>query len=123
MAEATPELIYKVPVDITKGVTKDQCEFIATSLGFDKGTQGHTECMGVAEKLYKMFVTHDCTLVEVNLEHVLVTADLQVGKNPELRPDLSKPSQLIQINIALPLMAPKLAIGTSQSRQGGNTLW
>ena len=66
MAEATPELIYKVPVDITKGVTKDQCEFIATSLGFEKGTTGHTECMGVVEKLYKMFVTHDCTLVEVN---------------------------------------------------------
>lgn len=66
VAEATPELIYKVPVDITKGVSEEQSEFIATSLGFDKGTPGHTECMGVVEKIYKMFVKHDCTLVEVN---------------------------------------------------------
>jgi succinyl-CoA synthetase beta subunit len=66
VAEATPELIFKVPVDLTTGVTTEQCEYIATSLGFDKGSQGHTECSGVVEKIYKMFVTHDCTLVEVN---------------------------------------------------------
>ncbi len=66
VAEATPELIFKVPVDLTAGVTPEQCEYISTSLGFAKGSKGHEECKGVVEKIYKMFVTHDCTLVEVN---------------------------------------------------------
>jgi succinyl-CoA synthetase beta subunit len=66
VAEATPELIFKVPVDIMTGVTPEQCEFLATSLGFAKGSAGHAECAGVMEKLYEMFRAHDCTLVEVN---------------------------------------------------------
>lgn len=66
VAEATPELIFKVPVDLTTGVTAEQCDYLATSLGFAKGTTGHNECKGVVEKIYKMFVAHDCTLVEVN---------------------------------------------------------
>ena len=66
VAEATPELIFKVPVDLTAGVTPEQCDFISTSLRFAKGSKGHEECKGVVEKIYKMFVTHDCTLVEVN---------------------------------------------------------
>jgi succinyl-CoA synthetase beta subunit len=66
VAEATPELIFKQPVNIMEGITDAQSTFLATSLGFEPGSKGHTECKGVVEKIYKMFVTHDCTLVEVN---------------------------------------------------------
>lgn len=48
------------------GMTDEQASFLATSLGFMRGTQSHTECKSVMEKLYKMFRAHDCTLVEVN---------------------------------------------------------
>ena len=66
VAAATPELIFKQPVDIIKGMTGAQAEYIATSLGFLPGTAVHTECKAVVEKLYKLFRAHDCTLLEVN---------------------------------------------------------
>ena len=66
VAEATPELIFKQPVNIVEGITDKQKEFLATSLGFVPGTPSHQECKEVVEKLYKLFVTHDCTLLEVN---------------------------------------------------------
>lgn len=66
VAEATPELIFKVPVDPMVGVTDAQCEHLATSLGFEQGSAGHAECKTVMDKLYKLFVANDCTLVEVN---------------------------------------------------------
>jgi succinyl-CoA synthetase beta subunit len=66
VAEATPELIFKVPVDLLTGVTSEQSSYLATSLGFEEGSKGHNECKDVVEKLYAMFRAHDCTLVEVN---------------------------------------------------------
>lgn len=66
VAEATPELIFKQPIDIIKGITDEQSSYLATSLGFIPGSAGHTECKSVVEKLYKLFRQHDCTLVEVN---------------------------------------------------------
>lgn len=66
VAEETPELIFKQPIDITIGVTDEQSTFLATSLGFTPGTPGHTECKAVVENLYKLFCEKDCTLVEVN---------------------------------------------------------
>jgi len=66
VAAATPELIFKQPINITEGVTDAQSTFLATSLGFVPGTKGHTECKEVVVKLYQMFRAHDCTLVEVN---------------------------------------------------------
>lgn len=66
VAAATPELIFKQPIDIMKGIQSEQSSFLATSLGFTPGTAGHAECKDVVEKLYKMFRAHDCTLVEVN---------------------------------------------------------
>jgi len=66
VAEATPELIFKVPVDIIAGVTEEQAIFLATSLGFKAGTSEHTQAQGIVKNLYKMFRAHDCTLVEVN---------------------------------------------------------
>lgn len=66
VAEATPELIFKQPIDIMKGITDVQSTFLSTSLGFTPGTPGHTECKSVVTQLYQLFVDHDCTLVEVN---------------------------------------------------------
>lgn len=37
VAEATPELIFKQPVDIIKGIQDKESTFIATSLGFTPG--------------------------------------------------------------------------------------
>lgn len=66
VAEATPELIFKQPIDITVGITDANSTFLATSLGFIPGTAGHKEAKSVVEKLYKLFREHDCTLLEVN---------------------------------------------------------
>jgi len=66
VAEATPELIFKRPIDITTGITDADSTFIATSLGFPPGSASHTECKSVVEKIYQLFRAHDCTLVEVN---------------------------------------------------------
>lgn len=66
VAEATPELIFKRPIDIMKGITEEDCVYLATSLGFVPGSKGHDECQSVVRKLYEMFRAHDCTLVEVN---------------------------------------------------------
>ena len=38
VAEATPELIFKQPIDIMTGVTDENATFLATSLGFTPGT-------------------------------------------------------------------------------------
>merc|ERR1719183_183205 len=66
VAEATPELIFMVPIDITTGVTDEQSTYLATSLGFAPGSTGHSECKSTVENLYQLFRKHDCTLVEVN---------------------------------------------------------
>ena len=66
VAHNTPELIFKQPVDIMKGITSEQTTYVATSLGFTPGTQSHTDCKDLVEKMYNMFRKHDCTLVEVN---------------------------------------------------------
>lgn len=66
VAATTPELIFKQPIDIVKGITDEQSSFLATSLGFSEGTPSHAECKSVIEKLYNLFRAHDCTLVEVN---------------------------------------------------------
>ena len=66
VAAATPELIFKQPIDIMVGITDKQSTYLATSLGFTPGSAGHKECKTVIENLYKLFVAHDCTLVEVN---------------------------------------------------------
>ena len=66
VAEATPEKIFKQPVNITEGMNDKQSTFLATSLGFTPGSPGHAEAKSIVEKLYKMFCAHDCTLVEVN---------------------------------------------------------
>jgi succinyl-CoA synthetase beta subunit len=49
-----------------EGMKDEQATFLATSLGFVPGTKGHTQAKELMFKLYSVFRTHDCTLVEVN---------------------------------------------------------
>jgi succinyl-CoA synthetase beta subunit len=92
VAAATPELIFKQPIDINVGVTDTQADFLATSLGFEAGGKGHTECKKVLVGLYAMFRKHDCTLVEVNPlaetpDHRVVVCDAKINfdDNAEFR--------------------------------------
>jgi succinyl-CoA synthetase beta subunit len=92
VAAATPELIFKQPIDIMKGMNEEQADFLATSLGFSAGTVGHEECKSVMKKLYELFRAHDCTLVEVNPlaetpdGHVMVCdAKINFDDNAEFR--------------------------------------
>lgn len=66
VAAATPELIFKQPVDIMKGINDEQTTYLATSLGFVPGTDSHAQCKVVLEKLYNLFCKYDCTLLEIN---------------------------------------------------------
>jgi succinyl-CoA synthetase beta subunit len=66
IAAATPELIFRQLIDVNVGVTDEQSNYLATSLGFVKGTAAHKECKGIIEKLYKLFRAKSCTLLEVN---------------------------------------------------------
>ena len=62
----TPELIYKQPIDIVKGITDEQSTFLATSMGFTPGTKPHAAAKDVVTKLYEVFRKYDCTLIETN---------------------------------------------------------
>lgn len=92
VAAATPELIFKQPINIREGIKDEQAAYIATSLGFTPGTPSHDECKSVATKLYQVFRAHDCTLLEVNPlaetpeGHVVVCdAKLNFDDNAEFR--------------------------------------
>jgi succinyl-CoA synthetase beta subunit len=92
VAAATPELIFKQPINIMDGMNDKQCDFLATSLGFVAGSTGHKECKVVVRQLYDLFRKHDCTLVEVNPlaetpdGHVMVCdAKLNFDDNAEFR--------------------------------------
>jgi succinyl-CoA synthetase beta subunit len=66
VAASSPEMIFTQPVDIMKGIQDSETTFVATSLGFIPGTSSHNDCKDLVEKMYNMFCTYDCTLVEVN---------------------------------------------------------
>jgi succinyl-CoA synthetase beta subunit len=66
VAHQTPNLIFRQPVDIMKGITSDQAKYLATSLGFAPGKKSHEKCTELIMKLYQMFRACDCLLLEVN---------------------------------------------------------
>lgn len=64
VAEETPELIFKEPVDITKGVQPSQTRRLAEKLGFKpENVQQAADQMA---KLYELFVKTDAVQVEIN---------------------------------------------------------
>ena len=64
VAEATPELIFKEPIDITIGVTDAQAEKLAGNLGFT-GSRAETAAQQI-KNLYDLFLDVDASQVEIN---------------------------------------------------------
>uniref|UniRef100_A0A2R5LG11 Succinate--CoA ligase [GDP-forming] subunit beta, mitochondrial n=1 Tax=Ornithodoros turicata TaxID=34597 RepID=A0A2R5LG11_9ACAR len=64
VAEKTPELIFKEPVDIKKGITDEQARSIAKNLGFKDALLD--QAAEQIKQLYNLFIKVDATQVEVN---------------------------------------------------------
>lgn len=64
VAEKTPHLIFKEPIDIIYGVTNDQAHEMAKNLGFTGANQ--TEAAEQIKRLYQLFIKVDATQVEIN---------------------------------------------------------
>lgn len=66
VAEATPEAIFKQPINIATGVTEPQAKYLSRALGFKENTPAFQQCIDIVYKLYDMFVKRDCLLLEIN---------------------------------------------------------
>ncbi|KAG1681700.1 Succinate--CoA ligase [GDP-forming] subunit beta, mitochondrial [Nymphon striatum] len=64
VAEKTPELIYKVPIDIKEGLTDEQALDLAKNLKFFGPLEA--EAAEQIKKLYKLFLEVDATQIEIN---------------------------------------------------------
>jgi len=87
VAKSNPESIYTIPIDITKGITKEQCVQMATNLGLEEGSEPFNRTSELVENLYKMFIDCDCTQVEINPlaetpEGEVVVCDAKVNFDP-----------------------------------------
>jgi succinyl-CoA synthetase beta subunit len=65
VAERTPEKIFKIKVDITKGPTDQQTMQMAANLKFEEGAL-RKQASDIMQKLYKVFIEKDCSQVEIN---------------------------------------------------------
>lgn len=74
VAAETPELIYKIPIDIKEGITQEKAVQMAKNLGFEGAIQA--EAADQITKLYNLFVKSDSTLIEIN--PLVETVDGQV---------------------------------------------
>jgi len=61
IAEATPDAIIKMPVDIMEGMTPALAKKMATEMGLDK-----PDAADLIANLYKVFIERDCTMLEIN---------------------------------------------------------
>merc|ERR1712232_1393114 len=64
IAEADPTAIIKQPVDIVTGITADVANSMASQMGFTGDAQ--KQGAELIANLYKMFVSCDCTMLEIN---------------------------------------------------------
>eukprot|EP01087_Luapelamoeba_hula_P019402 TRINITY_DN641_c0_g1_i2.p1 TRINITY_DN641_c0_g1~~TRINITY_DN641_c0_g1_i2.p1 ORF type:complete len:472 (-),score=116.92 TRINITY_DN641_c0_g1_i2:12-1427(-) len=65
VAEETPDLIFKEPVDIFKGVDPAATRRLAEKLGFDS-EEKIADAQEQMKKLYELFIKTDATQVEIN---------------------------------------------------------
>lgn len=63
VAAENPQAILYEPIDITKGLTKEQAEKVAVSVGLG---EKKAETADVLLKLYNLFIKKDASLIEVN---------------------------------------------------------
>ena len=66
VAASNPEFIFTEPIDLMEGIRDDQCERMATNLGLEPGSDAFDKAVVLMKNLYKMFVSCDCTQVEIN---------------------------------------------------------
>lgn len=92
IAVSNPELIFTQPVDIVEGLTDEQAHRMATNLGMEQGTEPHDKTVKLIKNLYDMFISCDCTQVEVNPlaetpegEIVVCDAKVNFDDNAEFR--------------------------------------
>jgi succinyl-CoA synthetase beta subunit len=64
VAKATPEKILKVPIDSAAGLLGFQARNVGMALYGDAKLA--REFAGIAQKLYRIFVQKDCSLIEIN---------------------------------------------------------
>lgn len=64
VAEKTPEKILRNPINPIVGIMPAQCRQICDDLGFDKELSA--QMIDIMQKMYKMFVDKDLSLVEIN---------------------------------------------------------
>ena len=74
VAEETPELIHKVSVDPTIGLTQAEAEGLAAKIGIDAGLVA--EAGKLIQALYQAFWDKDASLAEIN--PLIVTSDAHV---------------------------------------------
>ena len=63
VAAKTPELIYKIVIDINKGIDEKDLKMMARNLELEDYEE--QTIMG-GKRLYELFVERDCTMVEIN---------------------------------------------------------
>jgi succinyl-CoA synthetase beta subunit len=66
VAKTNPEVIFTLPIDIEVGLTEEGCNYMASNLGLEPGTEPHAKAVTLMKNLYDMFLACDCTQVEVN---------------------------------------------------------
>ena len=66
VAASNPEVIFTQPIDIMEGLTEEQCDHMASNLGLEKGTPPYEKAVSLMKNLYDMFISCDCTQVEIN---------------------------------------------------------
>jgi succinyl-CoA synthetase beta subunit len=63
VAHATPEKIFKLPVDINKGVCVDKLGEVAKNLGVE---EHKSQIVFLLKNIYDCFVEKDCDMIEIN---------------------------------------------------------
>lgn len=91
IAAADPGAITKIPINMAAGITQEDTEECAKALGFTTA-EGIQKAKDQVEKLYKLFIEKDATLVEVNPlaetpdgDVVCIDAKINFDDNAEFR--------------------------------------
>merc|ERR1712086_190432 len=82
VAESNPEEIHMTPINISTGITKEQCDSIAKQLEFEPKFQEEAAVM--INNLYNLFIATDAVQVELNpiaetKDHGVVCVDAKLG--------------------------------------------
>ncbi|KAE8699533.1 Succinyl-CoA ligase subunit beta [Hibiscus syriacus] len=82
LAEKYPDMIIKVPIDVSKGITDEDAAKVVDGLA--PKVADRNDSIEQVKKLYKLFCESDCTLLEINplaetSSNQLVAADAKLN--------------------------------------------